>query len=92
MSTQHEAIAEALITYHELNGEVDILYEEPSPLEFMRFVMKNRPFVIRGGCASWPAVRKWNYEYLQNTLGTAPVKVAITPDGSVSPNLRNSTC
>ena len=37
-----------LETYNDLNpANVEELYEEPSPLEFMRYVAKNRPFVVR---------------------------------------------
>ena len=92
MSTQHEAIAEALLSYNELNGEIDVLYEEPNPLEFMRYVMKNRPFVIRGGCAAWPAVRKWDCNYLRSALGTTPVKIAVTPNGLVPQRFVTVNC
>ena len=79
-----EAIGEMLVTYHELNGDMDELHEDPSPLDLMRFVAKNRPFIVRGGCSTWPAMQKWNVEYLKLTMGDTPIKVAITPHGSVS--------
>ncbi len=81
MSTNHDAITEMIISYHELNGDVDEMSEEPSALDFMRFVAKNRPFVVRRGCSTWPAVRKWNSNYLREALATTPVKVAVTPKG-----------
>ena len=83
MSNVVKATADMLATYHELNGDVHILYEEPSPLDFMRYVAKNRPLVVRRGCSKWLAVRKWNVDYLQEIMKDTPVKVAVTPHGSV---------
>ena len=68
--------------YYELNpNKIDVFDEEPSALEFMRFVAKNRPFIIRGGASDWQACRKWNINYLKDTVGDRLVKVAITPKG-----------
>lgn len=76
------ALAHLLTTYNELNSSViDELSEEPSPLEFMRFVSRNTPFVVRGGAASWKAVREWDFSYLTTTLDKKDVKVAVTPHG-----------
>lgn len=83
MSSVAEATADMLTTYHELNGDIHVLYEEPSPLDFMRYVTKNRPLVVRRGCSKWLAVLKWNVDYLQETMKDVPVKVAVTPHGSV---------
>lgn len=74
---------EMLLTYHELNGATDEL-QDPSPLIFMRFVAKNRPFVVRGGCSTWQARRKWGAKYLRLMMKDTPVNVAVTPYGSVS--------
>jgi len=76
------ATAELLVTYHELNGDIEEL-PEPSPLSFMRFVARNRPFVVRGGCSTWQAQRKWDATYLQEIMKDTPVNVAVTPHGSV---------
>ena len=55
MSTS-DPIANLIETYHELNAAVvDELSAEPSPLEFMRYVATNRPFVVRGGAKNWAA-------------------------------------
>ncbi|XP_069355940.1 uncharacterized protein JMJD7 [Maniola hyperantus] len=52
------------------------------PLQFYRdYVSKNIPVVIRGGCAEWPAVRKWNAQYFRKTLADKKVTVALTPNG-----------
>ena len=69
--------------YHSFNGlEVEELQTEPSPLEFMRFVSKNRPFVVRGAILQWPASH-WSVASLEQTLGDGVVNIAVTPHGSV---------
>jgi jumonji domain-containing protein 7 len=70
------------MSYQELNEEqITELHEPPSPLEFLRYVHRNRPFIIRGGAREWPAVQRWTANYLQTKLRDCSVKVAITPDG-----------
>ena len=81
MSSVKQAIVEMITTYHELNGPVEELRTEPSPLIFMRYVAKNKPFIVRQGCSTWTAVQKWNATYLQNKMGSFPVRIAVTPDG-----------
>ena len=84
MPTVDGATKDMLASYYELNGNIDELYDASiSPLDFMRYVSRNRPFVLRGGCSEWPAVRKWTASYLREVSGDAPVKVAVTPHGSV---------
>ena len=79
-----DAIVNLLRNYHSLNANVvDELLDEPSALEFMRYVSRNRPFVIRHGAQSWPAYKKWDASYLRTAMGEAPVKVVITPNGFV---------
>ncbi|KAL8852377.1 MAG: hypothetical protein Q9221_002761 [Calogaya cf. arnoldii] len=78
-----DAIVELLTSYHELNGgHVDELEEPPSPLVFMQYIAKNRPFVLRGGGNNWPATSLWDPEYLSMKMGNSRVKVAVTPSGS----------
>lgn len=74
----------SLITiYHELNAStVDELLEEPSALEFMRHVAKNRPFVVRGGAKHWRACQKWDAAYLREVMKDQNVNVAHTPLGN----------
>ena len=86
MSSIAEATAHMLTTYHELNGGIHVLYEEPSPLEFMRYVTKNRPLLVRRGCSKWLAVRRWNVDYLEKLIQDTPIKIAITPYGLVQWN------
>ena len=83
MSSLAEATTNMLITYHELNGDVDSLDEEPSPFAFLRYVSKNRPLVVRRGCSKWRAVRKWNVDYLKEMMKDKLVRVAVTPHGLV---------
>ena len=73
-----------ITTYNELNSPtIDTLTEPPSALEFMRFVAKNRPFVVRGGAADWEAVKTWNVEVLRELLEGESVNVAVTPMGYI---------
>ena len=59
-TTAARALRELIASYNELNGAtIDELYHEPSPLEFMRYVSRNTPFVIRGG-AQWRAHQLWS--------------------------------
>jgi len=78
------ALQNLIVGYHELNvSTIDELTLEPSPLEFMRYVARNRPFVVRGGASNWPATRHWDAQYLRDVMGSSAVKVAITPAGFV---------
>ncbi|KAJ3498795.1 hypothetical protein NLG97_g854 [Lecanicillium saksenae] len=85
--TQEDSIQDALeqliTTYGELNSStIEELDCEPSPLEFMRYVARNTPFVVRGGAASWKAYQKWDKAYLLSTLAGQSVNVAVTPHGN----------
>lgn len=76
-----EAVEDLLSDYHELNGSVITeLSETPSPLEFMRFVKKGQPFVVRGAVLDWPAIQ-WTVESLENIMRDTAVHVATTPSG-----------
>lgn len=82
MDSLNEIIASAIDTYHELNAEsIMELAESPSPLEFMTFVAKNKPFVIREGAKTWPAVDLWTAHYLKRAMRDASISVAVTPFG-----------
>lgn len=73
---------ELIDTYHELNStEIQELKEVPSPLEFMRHVSKNRPFVAREATVGWAACKKWTADYLVQVMGDQLVNVAMTPHG-----------
>lgn len=84
--TIQDPIAELITDYNELNSSlIEELHEEPSALEFMRFVAKNTPFVVRGAAADWQATRTWTVDYLKDFLGDEPVNVAVTPAGYLNP-------
>lgn len=79
---ESDPIANLISTFHSLNAAViDVLYEEPTPLEFMRYVAHNRPFVVRGAASGWRAIKLWDAEYLSEAMKGEQVKVAITPQG-----------
>lgn len=76
------ALANLINTYHELNASVvDELDEEPSPLGFMRFVARNRPFLVRQAATEWTAYNEWDAEYLRMKMTGEEVAVAVTPLG-----------
>lgn len=79
---QDDCIQRLISTFNDLNSSIICeLDEEPSPLEFMRYVARNVPFVVRGASSSWGAVQKWNPEYLKTVMQGQNVNVAITPHG-----------
>lgn len=63
---------------------IEQIHGEPSPLEFMRYVARNTPFVARKAASNWVATRKWNLEYLGGALAGETVNVAVTPYGFVT--------
>ncbi len=77
-----DQLSTLLTSYSELNStRIDEFTAAPSPLEFMRYVAKNRPFVVRGGVRHWKAVQTWDASTLKKTLGREGVNVAVTPNG-----------
>lgn len=85
MDPSSDPIAELLDNYHELNSSgIEELDAEPSPLEFMRHVARNAPFVVRKGAANWTATKTWTASYLRECLQDQTVNVAVTPKGWVN--------
>ena len=85
------ALHQLLSTFNDLNGAViEELTDEPSPLDFMRFVSRNTPFVVRGAASTWKASQEWNSAYLISALRGQFVNVAVTPFGCVLSNVENS--
>ena len=41
----------------------------------------DRPAVITGAFDDWPAMERWNLDYLADAMGDAKVSVNVTPDG-----------
>lgn len=82
MPTVAAAIEGFISSFYELNNSVvEELDAEPSPLEFMRYVARNTPFVVRGGASGWKATQQWNSDYLKLALKGQTVNVAVTPSG-----------
>ncbi|CAI6100475.1 unnamed protein product [Clonostachys chloroleuca] len=80
--TSQSALEELISSFNELNGgEVEEIHGEPSPLEFMRYVSRNTPFVVRGAASTWKATQLWDSAYLKNVL-QQKVNVAVTPHGN----------
>ncbi|RDW88625.1 hypothetical protein BP6252_00657 [Coleophoma cylindrospora] len=91
LNSEADPIAELLISYDELNSpHIDVFDEVPSALEFLRYVARNRPFVVRGGASDWKATRTWNVSTLKRLLKDEKVNVALTPKGHVSHLLKNA--
>ncbi|KAK0643093.1 cupin-like domain-containing protein [Cercophora newfieldiana] len=87
----NDPIAELIKNYNELNSShITELDEEPSALEFMRFVARNTPFVVRGAAANWKATQTWSARFLEDHLADETVNVAVTPIGKAdSPTLHD---
>ncbi|KAK7486367.1 hypothetical protein BaRGS_00022415 [Batillaria attramentaria] len=65
-----------------LDSVVPVLDSTPSPLEFYRkFVAPNKPVILSNFTTNWPALQKWNKDYLRQTIGDLQVTVAVTPNG-----------
>ncbi|KAJ1658178.1 hypothetical protein IWQ61_002536 [Dispira simplex] len=78
----HGALQDLVTEAQELTlASVTELTQLPAPLEFMRYVARNQPFIVRDGAKDWPALKKWSNEYLKQRLGEQLVTVAITPNG-----------
>lgn len=77
-----DSVRQLITSYNDHNSQtIHELHQEPSPLEFMRYVARNTPFVIRGAASTWKATQQWNQAYLKSALQGQNVNVAITPDG-----------
>jgi hypothetical protein len=77
-----EPIIELLTSYTDLNGSRIVeLKTEPSPLEFMRFVALNTPFVVKNATSEWRATKLWGSSYFRNALRGQMINVAVTPNG-----------
>ena len=48
----------------------------------MRYVARNRPFVIKKGAADWKARKRWNAAYLKEVMQGQTVNVSLTPHGN----------
>ncbi len=44
---------------------------------YLRYYLNNRPVIITGMMDQWPAMQKWNFDYLREKVGDAMVQVQI---------------
>eukprot|EP00754_Rhynchopus_humris_P041576 Rhum_TRINITY_DN25134_c0_g1::Rhum_TRINITY_DN25134_c0_g1_i1::g.181326::m.181326/K19219/JMJD7; jumonji domain-containing protein 7 len=59
-----------------------VAMSEMTPLRFHReFVAGRVPVILTGAIDEWPALQKWNLEYLKEAMGDDEVTVASTPNG-----------
>ncbi|KAH8724079.1 cupin-like domain-containing protein [Phaeosphaeriaceae sp. PMI808] len=54
----------------------------------MRYVARNRPFIIKNGANDWKARKKWSVTYLTDVMSAQNVNVAITPHGNADSVVR----
>ena len=77
-----EVTRELIDAYHSTNStSIDVLLANPTAIQFLGYLAKNRPFVVRGSCRDWPAVQKWDVRYLTKMMGDTEIEVAETPCG-----------
>ncbi|KAF8470130.1 cupin-like domain-containing protein [Kalaharituber pfeilii] len=88
--TNHQqALIELLETYHDLNTSwVERLEQPPTPIEFLQIIKRNRPVVIHNALYHWPAITKWNADYLRCTINSH-IAVAETPLGNADSVVTN---
>jgi ribosomal protein L16 Arg81 hydroxylase len=56
---------------------------------FQSFLLQNRPVIIRGAIAHWPAVQKWSPEYLRTMVEGAKVVIQSKSDYGLSGSKRH---
>lgn len=84
VNTLSEALENLSLEARELylSSEVQTLENPPSSLEFLRdWVNPNVPVIIKNAFNHWPALEKWNSDYLREKIGHRTVTVAVTPNG-----------
>ena len=77
-----EALVSAAIEGQELLGTFCPRVERPSPVQFLRdFVLPNKPCIVTGVMDGWPAMQRWDDDFLCARLGDKQVSINVTPDG-----------
>ena len=61
---------------------VDELHASPSALDFLRYVGKNQPFVVRNNPLDSRASQLWSPSYLCQQMGERPLSIACSPSGN----------
>ncbi len=59
------------------------------PEDFQSFLLQNRPVIMRGTIAHWPAVQKWSPEYLRTMVEGAKVVIQSKSDYGSSGSKRH---
>jgi len=64
----------------EYQSSCDVMHN-PTAKKLYKYVVGNKPVIIKGVAKKWPAVKKWNDRYLYDTLSGKNVVVSVTPTG-----------
>jgi hypothetical protein len=55
---------------------------KPSPAEFYReYVAANKPVIITNAFDDWPALKRWDLDYLRKKAGALQISIDLTPAG-----------
>lgn len=74
-----------------LNDVVPCSYTTPTPFDFYRnHVSKNLPCIFRNAISHWPAIEKWDDQYIEAQLGQNKITVAVTPNGLADAIVNNA--
>lgn len=75
-----EGLSEEYFDFHP--HEVSVIEGAPTAHDFLRcWVSQNIPVIFKNAVSHWPAISKWNNEYLRSKLQDKNISVAITPNG-----------
>eukprot|EP01122_Echinamoeba_exundans_P015572 TRINITY_DN7453_c0_g1_i1.p1 TRINITY_DN7453_c0_g1~~TRINITY_DN7453_c0_g1_i1.p1 ORF type:complete len:336 (+),score=52.70 TRINITY_DN7453_c0_g1_i1:35-1042(+) len=56
--------------------------QKPSPAEFYReYVAANKPVIIMNAFDDWPALKRWDLDYLRKKAGALQISIDLTPAG-----------
>ncbi len=76
MSAMPQEVSVFSAEFETIFSAADIDVDELSHDEFVRnYLDPQRPVIVRGGVADWPAIGKWTPEYIRNTIGHYEVPV-----------------
>lgn len=64
-----------------VKGKVGKVEEPPAPAFLKSYVQANRPVVVQGGLAAWPAREGWTWQALASRLGGHAGEVIVSANG-----------
>ncbi|KAI9190786.1 jmjC domain-containing protein 7 [Polychytrium aggregatum] len=74
-------------------SEISYRDSPPTPLEFLRLVMANKPCVFGNVGKDWPALQKWRRrEYFETTFQQQKITVSVTPNGLADCVINDKFC